>query len=63
MVRGKKTENLLINEVITQDLIIEAHELIQTECDPIDDVRSNIKYRQAMTGVLLTRFLSPQIEL
>ena len=63
VVRGKKTENLLINEVLTQDLIIEAHKLIQTECDPIDDVRSNKKYRQAMTGVLLTRFLSSQIEL
>ncbi len=63
VVRGKKTENLLINEVLTQDLIIEAHKLIQIECDPIDDVRSNKKYRQAMTGVLLTRFLSSRIEL
>ncbi|MHA2246391.1 MAG: FAD binding domain-containing protein [Candidatus Hodarchaeales archaeon] len=63
VVRGKRTENLLINEILTQDLIIEAHNLIQTECDPIDDVRSNTKYRQAMTGVLLTRFLSPQLEL
>ncbi|UCG02926.1 MAG: xanthine dehydrogenase family protein subunit M [Candidatus Heimdallarchaeota archaeon] len=57
VVRGKKTENLLKNKILTQKLIDEAHDLIQTECVPIDDVRSNKNYRQAMTGVLLSRFL------
>jgi len=57
VIRGEKTEKLLKNKVITQDIINSAHELIQTECVPIDDVRSNKHYRQAMTGVLLSRFL------
>lgn len=58
VVRGSKTENLLCDKILTHDLINEAHDLIQTECVPIDDVRSNKSYRQAMTGVLLSRFLS-----
>ncbi|MFX1284026.1 MAG: FAD binding domain-containing protein [Promethearchaeota archaeon] len=57
VVRGRKTEELLKNKILTGDLIDEASSLIQTECIPIDDVRSNKNYRQAMTGVLLTRFL------
>jgi len=61
VVRGKKTETLLKNKILSQDLIDEAHDLIQTECVPIDDVRSNKNYRQAMTGILLMRFLSSQI--
>lgn len=61
VVRGLKTENLLSNNKLTQNLINEAHDLIQTECVPIDDVRSNKNYRQAMTGVLLSRFLSSHL--
>ncbi len=61
VVRGRKTEKLLKNKVLTEDLIDEASSLIQTECIPIDDVRSNKSYRQAMTGVLLARFLFSQI--
>ncbi|MHA2225385.1 MAG: FAD binding domain-containing protein [Candidatus Hodarchaeales archaeon] len=57
VVRGKKTEDLLIGKVLSFKLINEASDLIQTECVPIDDVRSNKEYRQAMTGVLLARFL------
>lgn len=61
VVRGKKTENLLRGNVITDELINDAKNLIKTECVPIDDVRSNKNYRQAMTGILLARFLSLQI--
>ncbi len=57
VVRGRRTESLIKNKSITEDLIEEARDLIQTECVPIDDVRSNKNYRQAMTGVLLARFL------
>lgn len=57
VVRGVKTESLLRNRKLSADLIEEAQTLIRTECQPIDDVRSNRKYRQAMTGVLLARFL------
>ncbi|MFX0014361.1 MAG: FAD binding domain-containing protein [Promethearchaeota archaeon] len=57
VVRGKKTENLLTSKILTESLINVASNLIKTECIPIDDVRSNKNYRQAMTGVLLNRFL------
>ena len=57
VVRGRRTEDLIKNNLVTEDLIEDARDLIQTECVPIDDVRSNKNYRQAMTGVLLARFL------
>jgi CO/xanthine dehydrogenase FAD-binding subunit len=57
VVRGDKTELLLRNRKLSPDIIEEAQTLIETECQPIDDVRSNSKYRRAMTGVLLARFL------
>jgi CO/xanthine dehydrogenase FAD-binding subunit len=57
VVRGVETESLLRDRKLSADLIDEAQALIRTECQPIDDVRSNGKYRRAMTGVLLARFL------
>ena len=57
VIRGEKTELLLKNKRLNTELIEEAKNLIQTECKPIDDVRSNKNYRRAMTGVLLARFL------
>ena len=62
IVRTPKTEQLLISKNLTDDLIAEAEQLITTECVPITDVRSNKKYRQAMTGVLLGRILREMIE-
>lgn len=61
VVRGRKTEKLLKNKLVTNTLINEARELIKTECVPIDDVRSNKDYRQSMTGILLSRFLHSKI--
>lgn len=61
VVRGRKTEKILINKLLTKTLINEARELIKTECIPIDDVRSNKDYRQSMTGILLSRFLHSKI--
>lgn len=57
IVRAPKTEQLLKNQILSEDLISQAEQLVTTECVPITDVRSNKKYRQAMTGVLLGRFL------
>ena len=57
IVRAHKTEQLLKSRKLTEDLIAEAEKLVTTECVPITDVRSNKKYRQAMTGVLLGRIL------
>ena len=57
IVRAPKTEQLLKNQILSENLITQAEQLVATECVPITDVRSNKKYRQAMTGVLLGRFL------
>ena len=57
VVRARKTEKLLKAKNLTSDLIMEAKATIKSECIPITDVRSNKDYRQAMTGVLLGRFL------
>jgi CO/xanthine dehydrogenase FAD-binding subunit len=61
VVRGRQTEELLKNKTLTKVLINEAQKLIQTECVPIDDVRSNKEYRKSMTGVLLSRFLHSMV--
>jgi len=62
IVRAHNTEQLLKSQKLTKDLIVEAEKLITSECIPITDVRSNKKYRQAMTGVLLGRILRKMIE-
>ena len=56
-VRAHKTESLLKSREFTKELIGQAEQLVTSECVPITDVRSNKDYRQAMTGVLLGRFL------
>ncbi|MHA1444591.1 MAG: FAD binding domain-containing protein [Candidatus Hodarchaeales archaeon] len=57
IVRAHKTEKLLKSQKFSIDLIMQAEQLVATECVPITDVRSNKQYRQAMTSVLLGRFL------
>ncbi|TFG37771.1 MAG: xanthine dehydrogenase family protein subunit M [Candidatus Aminicenantes bacterium] len=57
VVRGVKTEQLLRNRKRSSELVIEAVDLVQSECVPIDDIRSNKMYRGAMAGVLLQKFL------
>ena len=61
VVRGEKTERYLQNKKLSHEIIGVVKELIQKECIPIDDIRSKKKYRSAMTGVLLSRFLRNQI--
>ena len=56
-VRAPKTEALLKSQPLSQELISQVEQLVVSECKPITDVRSNKEYRQAMTGVLLGRFL------
>ena len=57
VIRGVKTERLLKNRKLSQELVKEAVGLVQRECVPIDDIRSNKEYREAMVGVLLQRYL------
>ena len=52
-----QTERLLTNRKLSQELVKEAGDLVQRECVPIDDIRSNKEYREAMVGVLLQKYL------
>lgn len=62
IVRAYKTEALLKNQVISEELIKQAVELVKTESSPISDLRSNEEYRRAMTGILLERFLGKIVD-
>jgi carbon-monoxide dehydrogenase medium subunit len=57
VVRAKKTETFLQGKKISITLIENACRLVTGECIPIDDIRSNQKYRSQMTGVLLEEYL------
>ena len=57
IVRTTRTEELLKSNIFNEELILEAENQIIDECKPISDIRSNKKYRKAMTGVLLGRIL------
>ncbi|MHA1970032.1 MAG: FAD binding domain-containing protein [Candidatus Hodarchaeales archaeon] len=52
-----------IEDIRIAYILIEAERLIQTECVPITDVRSNMDYRRAMTGILLKRFLQSHFKM
>ncbi len=57
IVRATKTEILLKSNAFTKNLIEKAEKMIIEESRPITDIRSNKRYRKAMTGVLLGRIL------
>ncbi|MHA2156075.1 MAG: FAD binding domain-containing protein [Candidatus Hodarchaeales archaeon] len=57
IVRARKTESLLKSHTFSEDLIEQSEKMIVEECRPISDIRSNKRYRKAMTGVLLGRIL------
>ncbi len=57
IVRATQTEHLLKSQLFTKELIEQAEGLIVEETKPITDIRSNKRYRKAMTGVLLGRIL------
>jgi carbon-monoxide dehydrogenase medium subunit len=57
VVRAEKTEKLLQGKKLTIKLIEKARRSVSGECVPINDIRSNQKYRSQMTGVLLEEYL------
>lgn len=58
VVRAKATEKLLEGIDLSDNIIQEAANLIQSEISPISDVRSTEDYRRAMSGVLLKRAIN-----
>jgi len=57
IVRANKTENFLKSNAFTKDSIEQSEKIVMEECKPITDIRSNERYRKAMTGVVLGRIL------
>ena len=53
-----KTQEFLNGQKLTQDLISKAADLIKTEVNPIDDIRSTAWYRQEVVGGILIEELT-----
>ena len=52
--RAPEAEKILLEGGWKADVLREACRVIQTEINPIDDIRSTAEYRKAMSGVLLS---------
>ena len=57
-IRCVETEEALLGEKVTSDLIVQAAQTASKECDPIDDVRGTAKYRRHAVAVLVERGLN-----
>lgn len=55
--RSLKTENMLINKTLNEDLIEEVAVAAVADCKPISDVRASADYRREMVKVCLRRAL------
>ena len=51
--RANKTENVLNDNMLTDEVIAVAKETLEKEINPITDIRSNIEYRKHICGELL----------
>lgn len=55
--RAQRTENLLRGQLLSEARIEAAGEMLKSEVDPIDDIRSTKNYRQHISGELLKEIL------
>jgi carbon-monoxide dehydrogenase medium subunit len=53
--RLKKSESVLVDKELTDDLYQSLKESVGTEIQPIDDVRSSAEYRRDVAGILVKR--------
>ena len=60
-IRANRTEEVLRGKILAPDLITDAVETLKGEIAPIDDIRSNSKYRRQVTLNLLKEFLGEQL--
>lgn len=61
-IRAYRTEELLLNRKVTEELIDSCCERIKEEINPITDIRASADYRREMTSVLLKRLIRKNIE-
>ncbi len=59
--RAENTEESLRGKILAPDLITDALETLKEEIAPIDDIRSNRKYRRQVTLNMLKEFLGEQL--
>jgi CO/xanthine dehydrogenase FAD-binding subunit len=57
--RCEKTESQLLGQPINSATIRAARAALDQEINPIDDIRSTVRYRRVVAGNLLEEFLSP----
>jgi len=63
-VRSSEVEELLAGKPITEDLLLQAGEMLSAACDPIDDVRGSATYRlELVPGLILTAVEKAQSQL
>jgi OHCU decarboxylase len=56
--RLRETEQMLRGEIVDDDLLRSAREIAAAEIQPIDDIRSTVRYRAAVAGNLVVEFLN-----
>ena len=61
IVRAPQTEALLAAGPLDEARVIEAAEILQRECTPIDDIRGSAAYRKQLVRGLLIRGLWPHV--
>ena len=60
--RATRAEQMLVNQMVTDEIITSAAETASEEATPISDVRSTSTYRAKMTKVLVKRAVSVAVE-
>lgn len=55
--RIKQAEEALVGRTLSADLIVKIKEIVASEVQPINDIRSTANYRRHVCGVLIKRFL------
>jgi CO/xanthine dehydrogenase FAD-binding subunit len=57
VIRARVTEQSLIGQTISAELLEQARQSLAAEVTPIDDIRSTEQYRRVVSGNLIARFL------
>ena len=62
ILRMPRTEALLQARPLTADLVEEVRRSTQAEVTPIDDVRSTARYRRAISGNIVARWVAELVD-
>lgn len=62
-IRAQETEKFLVGKILQEEVIHEAGERVQQECQPISDLRASASYRREMVKVLVQRAIKKSLNL